>query len=93
MTRRVQRLAWRVAKWLTHRKQTDSVMWWTAALMRFALTGEKYTVEKLGVSTEFLAKGCCSHGRETVLQAALQQAHRERLLAVNEQLAERQEGR
>lgn len=44
MKRFAQRAAWGIADFLTMCPQSEGVTWWTAALLRFATTGETVTV-------------------------------------------------
>lgn len=47
MKRFAQRAAWGIADFLTQCPQTKGVVWWTAALLRFATTGETLTITRL----------------------------------------------
>lgn len=49
MKRFAQRAAWGIADFLTQCPQTSGVIWWTAALLRFASTGETLTVTPMPV--------------------------------------------
>jgi hypothetical protein len=42
-----QRAAWGIARELVCWPQTAGVIWWTAALLRFATTGETITIRRL----------------------------------------------